>query len=56
MSVEHNAIAENDGSGSAPIHEGRALVGGLFAVFLALVAYGVLIGNVFENYQNGSNL
>jgi hypothetical protein len=28
----------------------------LFAVFMALLVYGLLSGNVFETYHNGSTL
>ena len=34
----------------------RVVVGGLIVFFMGLAAYGVWKGNVFENYQNGSNL
>ncbi len=28
----------------------------LLLIFLALMAYGLYVGNVFETYHNGSNL
>jgi hypothetical protein len=40
--------------------EDRTVEWGLFffllVVFLSLMVYGVYLGNVFETYQNGSNL
>ena len=33
-----------------------ALTVGLVVLFLVAIGCGLLVGNVFENYENGSNL
>ncbi len=41
-----------------PLHvpASPALTAWLFALFLLAIGGGLLVGNVFENYENGSNL
>jgi hypothetical protein len=41
-----------------PLHAqpSPALTVGLVALFLLAIGCGLLVGNVFENYENGSNL
>ena len=29
---------------------------GLFVLFLAMIGYGIVAGNVFDTYENGSSL
>jgi hypothetical protein len=48
---------DNEAPSSEPgIRWGSAAKKGLFALFLLMVGYGLWVGDVFETYENGSNL
>jgi hypothetical protein len=55
MSKDPDPSAEPERpSNHAPSSPG--LTAGLVALFLLAIGCGLLVGNVFENYENGSNL
>ena len=52
--ISSETAASVDGRRKA---RGRPAVAiGLFVFFLTMLGYGVAIGNVFDNYENASNL
>jgi hypothetical protein len=54
---ETPATEDNEAPSSAPgIRWGSTGKKGLFALFLLMVGYGLWAGDVFETYENGSNL
>jgi hypothetical protein len=54
---QHISSAGSASIGGRGTARGRPAVAiGLFVFFIAMLGYGVTVGNVFDNYENASNL
>ena len=56
MSDEQNAPSQAETAGPGAQRGKPAFAIGLFVLFLAMIGYGIVVGNVFDTYENGSNL
>jgi hypothetical protein len=56
MSDEQNPPSQAETAGPGAQRGKPAVIIGLFVLFLAMIGYGIVAGNVFDNYENASNL
>jgi hypothetical protein len=56
MNDEQNPPSEAEAAGGGAQRGRPGFAIGLFVLFLAMIGYGIVAGNVFDTYENGSNL